>query len=156
MAGLAVAPGCRFQALLAEFGEDSAPCGACDHCRGPLRWVRRANALWLGWRAALEGRLSTPLTPELDEAPPQDPGTAPVLMETAAPPPLSVADERLLLALVAARGKIAKQRGLAPRRVAGDAAFRRLATARPLQPGDPLFAEIVDAPAFVSIISRAP
>jgi ATP-dependent DNA helicase RecQ len=37
MARLCVTPGCRFQALLAEFGEASPPCGKCDHCRGGAR-----------------------------------------------------------------------------------------------------------------------
>ena len=54
MARLAAAPGCRFQRLLAEFGEESGPCGRCDHCRGgPLAWPRRLSSFALGWRAAL-------------------------------------------------------------------------------------------------------
>ena len=37
--GLAEAPGCRRQVLLRYFGEDSGPCGNCDHCdRPPEVW----------------------------------------------------------------------------------------------------------------------
>jgi ATP-dependent DNA helicase RecQ len=50
MARLCVTPGCRMQALLAEFGEASEPCGNCDHCRGLLAPVRRLQAFAAGAR----------------------------------------------------------------------------------------------------------
>ncbi|MGA8172622.1 MAG: ATP-dependent DNA helicase RecQ, partial [Methylocystis sp.] len=52
MARLCVAPGCRTKALLAEFGEDSFPCGECDHCRGVFAAPRRAKAFAIGVRAS--------------------------------------------------------------------------------------------------------
>ncbi|MCC3245779.1 RecQ family ATP-dependent DNA helicase [Methylocystis sp. WRRC1] len=157
MARLAVAHGCRFQTLLAEFSEESAPCGKCDHCRGgPLAWPRRAGALALGWRVAAESRLahfSVDAAEPAEADPPaaQPPVAGPIPDREA---PLTVADERLLRALQAERLAIARRRGLPPRQVASDAALRSLATRRPLRIDDPVFRDLEEPGAFLSAIGR--
>ena len=85
MARLAAAPGCRFQRLLAEFGEDSAPCGKCDHCRGgPLAWPRRLSSLALGWRAEFaSGFANRGDLPDVEETVPQI-AAAPVILSNSA------------------------------------------------------------------------
>lgn len=159
MARLAATPGCRFQTLLAEFGEESGPCGKCDHCRGgPLAWPRRARALALGWRAALESRFAVLLQDDFveEDAPAVSAAPAPEIAAGAAPEPaLTVADARLLRALLAERGRIAKRRGLPPRRVAEEKALRSLATARPRRIDDPLFEHLVDAADFLRVVLAA-
>jgi ATP-dependent DNA helicase RecQ len=159
MARLCVTPGCRFQALLAEFGETSPPCGKCDHCRGGARaWPRRLRSLAIGWRVAAESRLSL-FSAESIEATPIDEAQppAPILGETetsAREVPLSVADLRLLRALQAERAAIARRRRLAPRHVAEDSALRALAARRPRRPDDPLFAAVAEPSAFLAVIDR--
>jgi ATP-dependent DNA helicase RecQ len=158
MARLCVTPGCRFQALLAAFGEASDPCGACDHCRGgPLALGRRLGARWLGWRAAAESRLldfsarrAANEAEEEAEAPIESPRppTAPRAART-------VEELRLLKALEAERAAIARRRRMAAQRVASDAALAALARERPLGVADPLFAAVADAPAFLSVIRRS-
>ncbi|MGO9774475.1 MAG: helicase-related protein, partial [Roseiarcus sp.] len=161
MARLCVAPGCRVQALLAEFGEESAPCGACDHCRGIFAATRRAKALVTGlqaaalsWTAGLwddAGALED-LKPEEatsgapDEWAPPSPGTR--------APALSVARERLLRELFAARLARARARGLAPRRIVSDDALTRLAR------GDSVGAALEgvdprDAGVFLAVLARS-
>ena len=140
MARLAAAPGCRFQRLLAEFGEESGPCGRCDHCRGgPLAWPRRLSSFALGWRAALASGFAA--RADLSEGEADLPELAPAPID--APrrqeePPLTVAEARLLRALEAERLAIAKRRGLAPRIVASEQALRALARERPQSADDPL------------------
>ena len=155
MARLAAAPGCRFQRLLTQFGETSAPCGKCDHCRGgPLAWPRRLDALILGWRAALESRFAHLVH---DDGAGAEPEVAALAEEAAAPfepaeIPLTIEQARLLRALEAERRAIAKRRGVAPRAVADEAALRALALARPENLDDPLLREIEDAPALLRVI----
>ncbi len=146
MARLCVTPGCRFQALLSEFGEASPPCGACDHCRGRLlAWPRRLAARALGWRAAAESRLldiSGGAAIDFQEEPPAEPA---IIAEAgpegrpAAPPALTVAQLRLLRALEAERAEIARTRKIAPKRVASDKALAAMATGRI---NDPLLADV--------------
>lgn len=158
MAALCVAPGCRFQALLRSFGEDSAPCGMCDHCRGPLRWLRRAGTLVQSWRVAARSRLSAQDAAEAPEAsevvaaslPSPAPG-APAIAE----PPLRVDDARLLQALKNERSAVARRLGIAPRHVASDALLRRLAIERPRRPDDPLLTEITAPEVFLRIVLAA-
>ena len=158
MAALCVAPGCRFQALLRSFGEDSAPCGICDHCRGPLRWLRRAGTLIQSWRVAARSRLSVLDAAEATE--PSDfvaaslPAPAPGA-SAIAEPPLRVDDARLLLALKNERRAIAARFAIAPRQVASDAQLRSLAIARPRRPDDPLLAGITAPEIFLRIVSTA-
>ena len=161
MARLCVAPRCRVQALLAEFGEESAPCGACDHCRGIFAATRRAKALVTGlqaaalsWTAGLRddaGALED-LKPEEatssapDEWAPPSPGTR--------APALSVARERLLRELFAARLARARARGLAARRIVSDDALMRLAR------GDSVGAALEgvdprDAGVFLAVLARS-
>jgi ATP-dependent DNA helicase RecQ len=161
MARLCVAPRCRVQALLAEFGEESAPCGACDHCRGIFAATRRAKALVTGlqaaalsWTAGLRddaGALED-LKPEEatssapDEWAPPSPGTR--------APALSVARERLLRELFAARLTRARARGLALRRIVSDDALMRLAR------GDSVGAALEgvdprDAGVFLAVLARS-
>ena len=47
------------QALLAEFGEASEPCGNCDHCRGLLGPVRRLQAFAVGARLRARASMQT-------------------------------------------------------------------------------------------------
>ena len=154
MARLAATPGCRFQTLLAEFGEESAPCGRCDHCRGgALAWPRRLRAVGFGWRAAIVSQLAQAAT----EAPGEgEPGLPARPSDTATanpvPPPLSVRDERLLRALRAARLEAAKRLGVAPRQLAEDELLRRLAVARPASAEDPLFTKLREASSFLRVI----
>jgi ATP-dependent DNA helicase RecQ len=158
MARLASASGCRFQTLLAEFGEESAPCGRCDHCRGgPLAWPRRLRAAVFGWRAAIESRLTHMGGGGPDEdAAPGPAAESPVPGDPAAEAPkLSVRDERLLRALQAERLAIAKRRGRPARRIASEEALRGLATERPTSPDDPLLAGIENAAEFLAIIRAA-
>lgn len=161
MAQLCVTPGCRFQALLQSFGEESAPCGICDHCRGPLRWLRRARALVQGGKIAAYSRWTRFEAADAGDgveiegtalpAPPE-PGVAAISeME----PPLRVNDARLLQALKAERSVLARRLGIAPRHVASDAQLRRLAIERPRRFDDPLFAEIAAVEAFLRIIREA-
>jgi len=153
MARLAVTARCRFQTLLAEFGEESASCGKCDHCRGgPLAWPRRAAALAMGWRARIESRL-THISGErpAEAASERGPAEPFVFMAADREPLLTVAQERLLKALHAERQAIARRRGVAPRQVASDAALRRLVVA----PEDPPPGDIADAASFLRIVARA-
>ncbi|MGJ0503608.1 MAG: helicase-related protein, partial [Methylocystis sp.] len=156
MARLAAAPGCRFQRLLAEFGEESAPCGRCDHCRGgPLAWPRRLWSLGLGWRAALASRFTGGGVPE-DEADLSAPAPAPGdALAQREDPPLTVDDARLLRALEAERLAIARRRGVAPRTVASEKALIALARERPQHPDDPLLRDIEDAAALMRVIREA-
>ncbi|MGJ0508243.1 MAG: RecQ family ATP-dependent DNA helicase [Methylocystis sp.] len=155
MARLCVTSGCRFQTLLSEFGEESAPCGRCDHCRGgPLAWPRRLGARGLGWRAALESRLLQVSAAPVEE-PPADPAPeqAPLrLEEAAAPPPLTVADMRLLRALEAERAALARKHRRAARKIMSDEALRELARRRPARADDPLFDDAPEAEAFLRVI----
>jgi len=162
MAGLCVAPGCRFRALLAEFGEASEPCGRCDHCRGgPLAWGRRLGALALGWRAAAESRLLRLGDNGPDEEPAAAPADEPAefLPDTAPAAPLRVGDERLLRKLEEARLRLARERGVAPRRIASEALLRALAEARPRSPADPAILRSglpsADAAAFLRVIAKS-
>ncbi len=155
MARLCAAPGCRFQALLTQFGEESPPCGACDHCRGgPLAWPRRLAARGLGWRAAAESRLLRLMGDGLEETA-EEPGEP----DTPAfdPPPerersLTVAETRLLRALQAERLAIAKRLGAPPRAIASEATLRALALRKPDQIDDPLFAEVREPGRFAALI----
>ncbi|MFO1104143.1 MAG: ATP-dependent DNA helicase RecQ [Methylocystis sp.] len=160
MARLAAAPGCRFQRLLEEFGEDSTPCGRCDHCRGgPLAWPRRLASLALGWRAGLASRLAARgehLEGEADDppvatTPAPAPEPASIRKEDR---PLTVDDSRLLRALEAERLAMAKRRGVAPRIVASEQALRALAREKPDSADDPLLSGVEDAAALLRIISR--
>ncbi|WP_323809340.1 HRDC domain-containing protein [Methylocystis sp. MJC1] len=58
-------------------------------------------------------------------------------------------------ALQAERGKIAKKRRLAPRRIASDEALAALATARPRRIDDPLFQGVEEPGAFLGVIEKA-
>jgi ATP-dependent DNA helicase RecQ len=133
MARLCVAPGCRTKALLAEFGETSAACGNCDHCRGVFAAPRRAKAFSMGLQAAAlswmtglwdnageaeEGESSGVASPALEEA---------LSPAPAATPPLTVAQERLLREFFKARLALARARRLAPQRIVRDDALTRLA-----------------------------
>ncbi|TLG77039.1 ATP-dependent DNA helicase RecQ [Methylocystis sp. B8] len=158
MARLAATPGCRFMRLLAEFGEESGPCGKCDHCRGgPLAWPRRLSSLALGWRSALTSGVATRGDiPEVEQDIPQVvpvPAEAPI--ERREEPPLTVDEARLLRALEAERLAIAKRRGVAPRAVASEQALRAIARERPKSAGDPLLHEIADAAALLRVIDQA-
>ncbi len=129
MARLCVAPGCRMQAMLAEFGEASAPCGNCDHCRGLLAPARRVHSFALGLQLRARGKVrsflerednvSTEREPEIETSWPQD-----VLKDAA---PLTVEEERLLVLLAAERKRIARLRRLPPRQIASDETLRALA-----------------------------
>jgi ATP-dependent DNA helicase RecQ len=133
MARLCVAHQCRTQVLLAEFGEASEACGLCDHCRGLLGPLRRAQSFALRVRVAAQSRVLTFLGggagDELPEA--ETPAPPEVALETDAPsaPPLTVVQNRLLRELYATRLKLARARGVAPRRVATDEALLALAQA---------------------------
>jgi ATP-dependent DNA helicase RecQ len=130
MARLCLAPGCRAQALLAELGEASAPCGRCDRCHGLLAFPRRAGAFALGWRVALSARTKRFLDGAEEDARGPDPSPAVSPAPAASlptPAPLTIAQERLWRALIAARREIAGRRRIAPRRVAGDDALREFA-----------------------------
>lgn len=156
MAQLCVTAGCRFQALLAEFGEASKPCGKCDHCRGgALGWPRRARAAALGWRVAAESRLTQLAGEAIETAVEEEPPKEPVF--DAAPedaPALTVSAARLLRALQAERAAIAKRRRLAPRRVACDEALAALAATPPRRLDDPGFENIEEPDAFLRVIER--
>jgi ATP-dependent DNA helicase RecQ len=161
MARLCATPACRFQALLAEFGEVSPPCGACDHCRGgPLAWPRRLAARALGWRAAVESRLldvsGGASGDQADER--VDEPTAPVVAApdpapspAPAPEALTVAQWRLLRALEAERAAIARRRRVAPRRIASDAALAALAAGRR---DDPATGGMVERETFLRLVAR--
>ena len=158
MARLAAASSCRFQRLLAEFGEESGPCGKCDHCRGgPLALPRRLSSLALGWRAALaSGFAARGDVAEAEADIPQvAPAPAEAPIERREEPPLTVDDARLLRALEAERLAIAKRRGVAPRAVASEQALRALARERPESVDDPLLREIADAAALLRVIDQA-
>ncbi len=140
MARLAVAASCRFQALLAAFGEASDPCGRCDHCRGALAAPRRLMALGFAARAAIESRLRA-FVAEGEQAPAE---TAAALDAAAPPPPppeaaLRVKDARLFTQLKAERLRLARRRGLAPHALASETLLAALAERRPADASDPLF-----------------
>jgi len=156
MARLCVAPGCRFQALLRSFGEARAPCGICDHCRGPLRWLRRAGALIESGRVAAQSRLSILDAGEDGDVQDIAPSSEPVPAALAiAEPPLRVDDARLLQALKKERSVVARRLGIAPRHIASDAQLRRLAIERPRRPDDPLLGEIKAPDVFLRIVSAS-
>ncbi len=140
MARLAVAPSCRFQALLAAFGEASAPCGRCDHCRGALAGPRRLMALAYAARAALESRLRAVAEEGSDDPPAENAEALPAAFEPPPVPALRVKDARLLARLQAERLRLARRRGVAPHVLAGDARLAALAQRRPMDPGDRDFA----------------
>ena len=132
MAALCVTPGCRTRRLLAAFGEDSAPCGTCDACRGGLLTLpRRLGALALGLRAALESRVKSHIEsgagPEPDAAAPAPNAAQHFASEPPPEPMLRVGDERLLRELLALRLALAKARGVPPNGVASAEALQRLA-----------------------------
>lgn len=157
MAALCVAPGCRAQALLAAFGEASAPCGHCDHCRGPLRFLRRFQARVMGWRIlATAGFHPTGAAVDPPVEPEPVAETAPAAF-SAAPPPLAltVRDARLLQALESERADLAHRLRRAPRHVAADALLMRLAVERPRRLDDPLLSQLPDAAAFLRRIIEA-
>ncbi|MBI1980448.1 MAG: RecQ family ATP-dependent DNA helicase [Methylocystis sp.] len=156
MARLAAAPGCRFQRLLGEFGEESAPCGRCDHCRGgPLAWPRRLSSLALGWRAALaSGVAARGDVPDVEAEPFQAAPAPTAVAIQQERPPLTVDEARLLRALEAERLAIAKRRGVAPRAVVSEQALRALARQRPDRADDPLLSGIEEAAALLRIISE--
>jgi len=157
MARLAAASGCRFQRLLAEFGEDSGPCGRCDHCRGgPMAWPRRVASLILGWRAAFAsgfGARGDVVAEAEDEtaASAPAPGDAPPPKED---PPLTVDEARLLRALEDARFALARRRGVAPRAIASQQALRAIVRARPQRADDPLLRGIEDADALLRAVAE--
>jgi ATP-dependent DNA helicase RecQ len=157
MARLAAAPHCRFQRLLAEFGEESGPCGRCDHCRGgPMAWTRRLASLALGWRADFaSGFGNHGDLPDVEENIPQIAAPPVVLPPQPDEPPLTVAEARLLRALETERRAIAKRRGLAPRAIASEQALRALAREKPDSAGDPLLSRIEDAAALLRVIRDA-
>ena len=158
MAWLCVTPACRFQTLLAEFGEESGACGKCDHCRGgPLAWPRRLGASVMGWRAATESRLMHFSAAAIEE-PPADPVPAEAPIWELAPsagPRLTVAEMRLLRALEAERAALARRRRCAARRIASDDALRALAQRRPNRADDPLMEAVAEPEAFLSVIARS-
>lgn len=160
MARLCVTPACRFQTLLAEFGEASAPCGACDHCRGgPLALGRRLGARLLGWRAAAESSLLRYSAAPVDE-PPSDPAPAAAPLPDAVAPAaeplrLTVDEMRLLRALESERAALARKYRIAARRIASDATLREIAQGRPKRADDPLLADVVDARTFLRVIEKA-
>ncbi|HMK88908.1 MAG TPA: RecQ family ATP-dependent DNA helicase [Methylocystis sp.] len=135
MARLSLAWGCRMQALLQEFGEASAPCGLCDHCRGLLAPALRMRDFALRLNVAARSRLlraaDSGAAEEAGDAP-----SAPAAVAAAgeAGEPLTVAQDRLLRDFYAARLRLARARGTAPRRIASDAALSALARA-PFSPG---------------------
>ncbi len=158
MARLCVTASCRFQFLLAAFGEEGAPCGRCDHCRGgPLAWPRRLEAMAQGWRVAAESRLAQFSAAGDEEEAPEPTTAAEPLLEDAPPPApaLTVADARLLRALQAERLRVAKRRGVAPRRIVSDEALTALSQARPLSLDDPALAGLEEAEAFRRVIEKA-
>ncbi len=129
MARLCVAPGCRAKALLAEFGEESEPCGLCDHCQGILAPIRRLKSFSAGLRLSaaslIDSALETPHEPSevIDGEPPN-------VAQSAFFPPsttLTVTRERLLRELLAARLSIARRRRTAPQRIAPESVLWRLA-----------------------------
>jgi len=130
MARLCIAPGCRTQAMLAEFGEASRPCGLCDHCRGLLAPARRLGSFALGMRLAAEAKRAALFGAEANAPLGEEPEEEPAPESFAPSPslaPLTVAQERVLRALEAERKRLARVRGVAPRRIASDAALRELA-----------------------------
>ncbi|MCX7899824.1 MAG: helicase-related protein, partial [Methylocystis sp.] len=155
MARLAATPSCRFQALLAEFGEESKPCGKCDHCRGGvLALPRRLNALTHGWRAALSSRIGQSAG---DFGVEEDgPAEAALVAEKSASPrvdaPLTVEAARLLRALEKERLVIARRQGVPPRQIASDAALRALAERPPNRIDGDFPAGVIEAEAFLRII----
>ena len=156
MARLAAAPGCRFQRLLAEFGEGSGPCGKCDHCRGgPLAWPSRLSSFALGWRVALASGFAARADLSEDDADLPELTPAPIdAPKRQEEPPLTVAEARLLRALEAERLAIAKRRGLAPRIVASEQALRALARERPQSADDPLLRGLEEPAALLRIIGK--
>jgi ATP-dependent DNA helicase RecQ len=156
MARLAVSPRCRFQTLLAAFGEESAACGRCDHCRGgPLAWARRLHAVALAARATVESRLTQAAAGTGASDPEPDAADPPVFEAAPEAPALTIAETRLLRALEAERISVARRRGLAPRRVADEDRLRALAATRPRRLDDAAFAGIVEPAAFLRVIERA-
>ncbi|KAF0121728.1 MAG: RecQ familyATP-dependent DNA helicase [Methylocystaceae bacterium] len=156
MARLAAAPGCRFQRLLAEFGEESGPCGRCDHCRGgPLAWPSRLSSFALGWRVALASGFAARADLSEDDADLPELTPAPIdAPKRQEEPPLTVAEARLLRALEAERLAIAKRRGLAPRIVASEQALRALARERPQGADHPLLRGLEEPAALLRIIGE--
>jgi ATP-dependent DNA helicase RecQ len=130
MARLCFTPGCRSRAMLAEFGEASRPCGVCDHCSGLLAPTRRLRSFALGLGLAGKMRLARGLVGDGNsEVGHEEEGieTAIYSPPDLAEPPLSVVEERLLRGLMEERARLARARGVAPRRIATDAALRVLA-----------------------------
>ncbi len=168
MVRLAAAFGCRFQALLSEFGEASTPCGKCDHCRGGLLGLpKRLSALAQNWRARMESSLALALGEAArdDEANIEGTSLAAAeqpqqLQQDAAEGPspdaaLNVAAAKRLRVLETTRLSIARRRKVAPRAVASAAALRAIADKRPTIVTDPLFAGVEDAEVFLRALDKA-
>jgi ATP-dependent DNA helicase RecQ len=129
MAQLCIAPGCRTRNLLAEFGEESPPCGRCDHCRGLLAPLRRLKSfsLRLGLRAeSLASAAFDPLE-EPDRSVEIEPLSAAGDVAPAPAPKLNVAQEGLFRELTAARLRLARRRGTPPQRIAAESVLLGLA-----------------------------
>jgi ATP-dependent DNA helicase RecQ len=160
MARLCVAPGCRSKALLAEFGETGADCGNCDHCRGVFAAPRRAKAVATGLRVAAlswmtgfwdgAGGSEDLGTEETPPAAVEEAGLSPEARGHA----LTVTQERLLRELFASRLALARARGTAPRRIAGDDALTALACG---DSGDAALkgVEPRDAQVFLALLARS-
>jgi ATP-dependent DNA helicase RecQ len=159
MARLCVAPGCRAKALLAEFGEESAACGNCDHCRGLFKAPRRVMAFAMGLQASALSRMAGLWDDDagaledfgLEEAPALE---EMLLPPQPAPPALNVAQERLLREFFKARLALARTRRLAPQRIASDDALMRLARAFP---GEAALVDVSpqDAQVFLALAAQS-
>ena len=134
MVALARHPGCRWQFVLAHFGEPSKPCGLCDLCAGDRFRLRRgvlaAQNLVNAVRASIEARIVRATSAEVQA---DAPDAAPVAFDAPGDRPVFTASQaRLRASLAAGRARIARTRRVPPGAIATDDVLDRLAMIEPM------------------------
>lgn len=135
MVSLARHPGCRWQHLLAAFGEPSRRCQTCDHCAGDRLGLGRAALVSQNAVVAVKSAVSGWLARATDRsvsgspAPPVELPAAEAIACTAAT--LTTSQRRLRTKLADARANIARRRRIAPAAIATNAVLDALAMLEP-------------------------
>ena len=134
MVSLARHPGCRWQHLLATFGEASGTCGVCDLCAGDTFRLRRSalatGAVLRSVRALVTKqalRLASKAQSVADEAETGTPRVDEITQLQAAAAAMTIGQLSVRAKYAAARQRVARTRRAAPASIATDAMLDALA-----------------------------